>query len=136
LLPATNGDIDVERIKFDDAGDPATSFGSQNCRSASRERIKNKPVTPAAVADQVRDQGDGFDGGVQFELTLPSGMEAIDPGIIENIGPVPPLTSQAEIVDVRRGAVLEDGDQLMLAAIKAALAGVGFVQTSRFFHSV
>ena len=29
-LPTTNSDIDVERIEFNDAGDPASPFGSQN----------------------------------------------------------------------------------------------------------
>ena len=35
-------------------------------------------------------------------------MEAVDTRIIENIGPVASLTSQAEIVDVRRRAVFEN----------------------------
>jgi hypothetical protein len=54
-------------------------------------------------------------------------MEAIDPGIIENIAAVAPLPSQPEIVDMRRRAVFEDSDQLMLAAVEAALARIGLV---------
>ena len=100
LLPTANGDIDVKRIKFYEAGDPSSPFSSQNCGSASPKWIEYEPVAPAAIADQVRDQGDGLHGRMHFELATASRMEAVDPGIIEHIGPVPSLTSQAEIVDV------------------------------------
>src|SRR4029079_2881381 len=62
-----------------------------------------------------------------------SGMQAVDPGIIENIGPVAPLTSQTEIVDVGCGTVLECCDQLMLAAVEAALASIGLVPDQQVF---
>jgi hypothetical protein len=63
-FPTANGDIDVERIKFDDAGDPARTFSGQNCRPASPKRVKNEPLPATAVADQICDQGNGFDGGM------------------------------------------------------------------------
>src|SRR5689334_21834680 len=54
-------------------------------------------------------------------------MEAVDPRIIENIGAVAPVPSQAEVIDVRGDAVLECCNQLVLAAVEAALASVTFV---------
>src|SRR6516165_662843 len=57
LLPTANGDVDVERIKFDEAGDPASAFSRQNCRPASPKRVENEPIPAAAVADKIRDQG-------------------------------------------------------------------------------
>ena len=126
-LPTTNGDIDVERVKFDDPGDPAGPFCRQHGRAASAKWVEDDTVPTTAVADQIRNEGNRLCGRMQFELASACRMEAVDPGIIENIGPVPPLTSQAKIIDVRRGTVLEGSDQLMLAAVEAALTGIGFV---------
>src|SRR5439155_13391494 len=48
-------------------------------------------------------------------------------GIVEHVAAMATFGAEAEIVDVRRAAVLEDADQLVLAAIKRALPGIGFV---------
>jgi hypothetical protein len=64
---------------------------------------------------------------VQIEVAPPRRMQTVDPRIIEHVGPVSALRAEPEIVDVGSRTVLEDADQLVLRAIKAPLARVGFV---------
>ena len=84
-------------------------------------------VAPAAVADQIGDEGDGLYGGVQLELAPPGRVQAVDARTVEHVAAMAAFGAEAEIVDVRRGAVLEYADQLVLRAIEGALPGIGFV---------
>src|SRR4029077_2539888 len=97
------------------------------------ERVEDDPVAPTAVADQIGDEGDGLDGGVQLELAPPGRVQTVDARIVEDVAAMAAFGAEAEIVDVRRGAILEDADQLVLRAIKAALAGVALVPDQQVF---
>ena len=63
---------------------------------------------------------------MNLDLTLatPGRVQTVDARIVEHVAAVAAVGAEAEIVDVRRGAVLEDADQLVLAAVEATLAGV------------
>jgi len=54
LFPTANGDVDIERVKLDDAGNPAGPLGREDCRSAAAEGVQNDAVPAAAVAGQAR----------------------------------------------------------------------------------
>jgi len=127
LLPAADRKIDIERIELDHPRDAAGALGGEDCCAAAAERVEDDPVAPAAVADQIGDEGEALDGGIEVELASPDWVQTVDARIIEHVAAVTPFGAEAEIVDVRRGAVLEDADQLVLAAVKSALAGIGFV---------
>src|SRR5207247_5511613 len=84
-------------------------------------------VAPAAVADQIADESDGLDGGVQVELAPPGRVQTVDARIVDYVAAMTTFGAEAEIVDVRRGAVLKDADQLVLRAVEATLPGISFV---------
>src|SRR5439155_3806964 len=94
---------------------------------AAAERVEDDPVAPAAVADQIADESDGLDGGVQVELAPPGRVQTVDARIVDYVAAMTTFGAEAEIVDVRRGAVLKDADQLVLRAVEATLPGIGFV---------
>jgi hypothetical protein len=64
-----------------------------------------------------------------MEIKLPAtcGVEAVDPRVIQHIGPVSSVRPQSEVVDVRSNSSLEDGNQFMFRAIETALAGIALV---------
>src|SRR6266436_2955033 len=107
--------------------DAAGALGSQNRGAAAAERVEDDPVAPAAVADQIGDEGDGLYGGVQLELAPPGRVQAVDARTVEHVAAMAAFGAEAEIVDVQCGAVLEDADQLVLRAIEGALPGVALV---------
>jgi hypothetical protein len=50
-LPPTNGNIDVQGIKFDDERNSTSPFGRKNSGSGAAKRIENDAIPAAAVAD-------------------------------------------------------------------------------------
>ena len=124
-LPSVDADIDVLRIQFDRPGVPAGPLGGNQDRAAAGERVEDDPLAMAAVADRVGDQADRLDGRVQGqELALAA---AIDARVRPHVGAVAAVLAELEVVDVRRVALLEDIDQLVLAAVEGAHAGVVLV---------
>lgn len=70
---------------------------------------------------------------MEFKITAPRRIKAIDAGVIKNIGTVPALTAELEVVDVRSGPALEDRDELVFRAVKASLAGITLVPNQKVF---
>jgi hypothetical protein len=64
---------------------------------------------------------------MELKVTSTGWMEAVHAGIIENVRAVATLGAEAEIVDMRRSAVLEDRNQLVPGAVKAALTSIVLV---------
>jgi hypothetical protein len=52
-LPTTNGDIDVERIEFDDPSNSPGPLCREDRRAAAAEGVEDDAVSPAAISDQV-----------------------------------------------------------------------------------
>src|SRR5262245_26812390 len=120
-LPAADRQVHIERVHLEHASDPASLLCGENRRAGAAEWVENDAIAPAAVADQIADER-----LVNIEFTVTSCIQAIYPGVIQDIGPMPAIAA-SEILDVRAGAVLENGDQLVFRAIKAALAKVTLV---------
>src|SRR5262249_60985878 len=102
-------------------------------RSAARMVVPLPPngsridaVAPTAVADQIGDEADRLHHPIGIELILASCLQAIYLRVIQDIGPMPAVTA-SEILDMRAGAVLENGDQLVFRAVKTAPDGLTLV---------
>src|SRR5215469_5560001 len=133
LLPSADGEINVERVELDHPRDASGALGGQDCRAAAAERIEDDAVAPTTVSDQISDEGHRFDRRVQIEVAAPCRVQAVDTRIVEHIGTVSALPAEPEIIDVRSHTVFEYGDQLVLRAVKAALAGIALVPDQKVF---
>ena len=67
---------------------------------------------------------DRLDRRVRPKLVHAAGAEAVDAGVAPDVRARAAVTAEFDVIEVRRLADPKDADQLMLAAIKAALAGV------------
>src|SRR5262249_1582650 len=70
---------------------------------------------------------------MEFKITAPRRIKAIDARVIQNIGPVPALSAELEVVDVRSAPALEHRDELVFRAIKTSLAGITLVPNQQIF---
>ena len=73
------------------------------------------------------DQRHRLDRGMHRQITAAASRDAADPRIVPDIGPVSPGLAKTEAVDVRRIAVLEHKDQLMLGAVERPHPAGGLV---------
>ena len=62
--------------------------------------------------------------------------ESVNAGIVPNVGSVAAMRSEVNVVDVRRGTVLEDEYEFVLGAIKRAHAGVGLPPHADVFQLI
>ena len=76
-LPATNGNVDIQRVEFDNAREAAGPFSCQDRCAAATKGIKDEPVPTAAVTDQIRDQSNWLDGRMKFKITAPCRIKAV-----------------------------------------------------------
>ena len=113
FLPTANRDINIKWVELDHPRDTASPFSGQDGCATTSERIKDQPISSAAVADQVCDQTDRLDGRMKREVAASCRIETVDTGTINNVGPIAPLTPEAEVVDVRSDSILEDCNQFM-----------------------
>jgi len=67
-------------------------------------------------------------------VAVPS--ESVNAGIVPNVGSVAAMRSEVNVVDVRRGTVLEDEYEFVLGAIKRAHAGVGLPPHADVFQLI
>ena len=70
---------------------------------------------------------------MEFKITAPRRIKAVDAGVIKNIGTVPALTAEFEVVDVRSGPALEDRNELVFPDGKSYLAGITLVPNQEVF---
>ena len=80
-----NGDIDVQRVQFDEARDSAGAFGRKDGGAAAPKRIENDAVSPATVTDQIRNQSRRFDRRMELKVTLAGRVKAVDAGIVQHV---------------------------------------------------
>src|SRR5882724_9455548 len=126
-LPATDGNVHIDRVQFDSIADSADPLSCDNCRSATQERVQNNVRTRCAVQNGVGHQSHRFNCGMQqrqIAFFSWSG-ERIHPRILPDVGAVPSILTQLNVVPVFVFAILENEYQLMLTAVKRSLpAGV------------
>ena len=67
-LPTADRDIHIDWVQLDYPGDAARTLGRQDRRAAAAEWVEDDAVTPAAIADQIGDEGDRFDSGMQIKI--------------------------------------------------------------------
>src|SRR4051812_45142349 len=125
-LPSADRGIDIERIELDPATGPADAFGGQQRRAAAHKGVEDEVAARRAIEDRVRDQGDRFHrrvkGGKVPFLAFPS--ELVGAWVVPDIAAVAAMPTQLDIVPMRGTAVLKYEDQLVLAPVKRAHAGV------------
>src|SRR5580693_7493137 len=88
FLPAADRDIDIELVELDPPRDAPGAIGGQQRRAAAAERVEDDPVAPAAVADEIGDEGHRLDGGVEVELVTPGRVQTVDARIVEHVAAV------------------------------------------------
>ena len=126
-LPASNGHIDVCGFILKAIRNSAHLFGRQYRGARSGKLVENDVSPCGAIEQRVRYKSDRFDRRMRceiFEAVLP---ERIDARIRPDIGPVPPEPSQLHIVSMRVTTNPKHSDELVLAAIERALAGIRFI---------
>ena len=126
-MPPTNGEIDVQGIKFDDARNSTSPLGRKDSGSRAAKRVENDAIPAAAVADQICDQRHGFNGWMELKITPACRVKTVDARIVQHVGAVAPLCAKPEVVDMWLGPGLENSDQFVFGAIKAAKAAITLV---------
>src|SRR5271165_2500791 len=135
-LPAPDGCVDINGIELDAMADAANPLGSNQGRAAAHEGIENHIAAAGAVKDRICDHGHRLHRWVQSEkiTLLALSPEVGYPGIIPDVGSVTAILAELDIVPVRGLAMLEDKDQLVLAAIERAHAGVALDPDAEVFQ--
>ena len=77
-----------------------------------------------AVANGVGNQRHRLDRGMHRQLFRAPRLQAVEAGIIPDIGAIAAMAAELDIIDVRRRAVFEDRNQLVLGAVEAAHAAI------------
>src|SRR5947208_15308888 len=119
-LPAADRGVDIQRIEVPAATDPAEALSSQQCRTAAEKGIEDKIAARRTIEDRIRDQRDRFYGRVKggeaslFALS----PEVVEAWVVPDIASIPAMPAELDIVPVRRAAVLEHEDQLVLAPVQ------------------
>jgi len=101
-LPATDGNVHIDRVQFDSIADSADPLSCDNCRSATQERVENNVRTRCAVQNGVTHQSHRFNCGMQqrqIAFFSWSG-ERIHPRVLPDVGAVPSILTQLNIVTV------------------------------------
>src|SRR6185312_3152725 len=102
------------------------ALGREDRRAASHKGVENDVASSGAIANRVGDKRDWFHRRMNGQFIHPIGTERVHPRIGPNIAAIAAVFTELDIVLMRGVAILEHGDQLMLRAIKTALASVCF----------
>ena len=126
MLPPADCRIDIERIELDAAADPADTFGRQQRRAAAEKRVEDKVAAGRTIENRIGDQRDRFYRGMKrgkvplFALS----PEIVQAWVMPDVGAVATMLAQLDVIPVRRPAVLEHEDQLVLAPVEGTHAGI------------
>ena len=101
-----------------------TDFGTGNL-----ERLLERAV-PTGLPPHVHaigDKGNRLDRRMQGELLQPPRLEAVDPGIVPDVGAVAAVLAELDVINVRPRSRLEHEDQLVLGPVERAHAAIVLV---------
>ncbi len=124
-LIAAHDYIDVEWIEFDATADAASPVCGDEGRTGTEERVKDDVIAFGDVEDGVLEHGGRLDGRMVLETAACVGAERRGAGIGPEVRAPAAAFAEFDVVDVRRGPLLEQRQKLMLRAIEAAHASVG-----------
>src|SRR3984893_3320909 len=121
---------------FDAAADAAHALGRQQCRAAAEKGIEDEVATGRTIEDRIGNQRDRLYGRVPGRkiLFLSLSPEMVRARVMPNVAAVAAVLSELNVVPVRRPAVLEQVDQLALAPIQRAHAGVVLDPNAQIFE--
>src|ERR1700730_17960840 len=136
MLPAADRRIDIKRVELDAVTEAADALGSDQGAAAAEERVEHDIAAGGAIEDSVSDQTDRLHRRVQGgEIALlPDPPEIADMRVMPDICAVAAVLTELDIVAVRGFAILEDEDQLVLAAVERAHAGIVFDPDAEVFE--
>src|SRR5260370_28474402 len=120
ILPTANNAVDVDRIDLDQPCLTTCLMCRNQGRPTAAEAIEHDGGAVRDVLDGVRDQGNRFDGRVQYELLVALDPESVHPTVLPNVCPISPMLAELKTIDVRRAAGLERKDQLMAGRVEGA----------------
>ena len=104
----------------------ADSFGGQDGGAGPNERIEDDVTAPRTVPDSVGDESNRLDSGMNCQIVEPTRAERVHAGVIPDVGTVPAISPQLNIVEVGCFSVFENKNRFVLEAVKRALTSVRF----------
>jgi len=125
-LPTPHGQIDIRRIDLQTVATSAYLFGRQERRARAAKRIQDNVVAARAIFYGVCDHSCWFDGRVGAQVVHTPGAKRVCAGVFPHIRAVATVTAKLNVIEMNRIGDPKHADQLMFAAIKTALSGVGF----------
>src|SRR5262245_41622388 len=125
-LPAPDNGIDIAGVELDAVAAPAGALGRDYCRAAAKKAIEYDVAAGRAVEDGIGDHCHRFDGRVQRQQIAfrAAAGQGIGSRIMPDIAAVAPKSPELDVVAVPVAAVLEDKDELVLAAGERAHPGI------------
>src|SRR6516162_8695249 len=125
-LPAANGGIDIAWIELQRAAAPAGALGRDHRGAAAEKGVEHDLAARRAVEDSIGNHRHRLDRRVQGQeiALLAAAGEGISAGITPDIAAMTAKPTELDIVAVRTAALLKDQDELVLAAIERAHAGI------------
>src|ERR1700730_2659522 len=133
ILPTPDGDVDVARIELDQAGSASRLFGGDQGRARTPETIEDNPISMRTVSNRVSDECDGFGRWVDRQLAFGGAIEDILAVIFPNVRSVPTEAAEFDIVDVRRGSLLEHKYEFVPRPIQRPHSRVRFAPDAKVF---
>src|SRR4029077_9597174 len=105
---------------------PAGAPGGDHRRAAAEKGVEHDPTALGAVEDRIGDQCHRLHRRVQCReiAFLAAAGEGVDPGIMPDIAAVAAELAELDVVAVRSDALLEDKDELVLAAVHRTHTGI------------
>src|SRR5215471_3107124 len=128
FLPAAHDRIDIERIELQPVAAPAGALSGDHRRAAAEKGVEHDVGTRRTVEYRIGDQRYRLHGRMQRrEIALrAASAKGIAARVPPDIAAVTPKAAELDIVAVLVAALLEDKDELVLAAVERAHPGIVF----------
>src|SRR5579883_2468943 len=124
LLEPPDYDVAIKRVEFEKIAASLSLLRRNQRGPAAAERIEDDPTPLGTVLDRIHHERDRLHRRMHRQLLLAAGPERIYPGIAPEVRAVASGLAEAEIIDMRRLAILKGKDQFVLAAIERAHTSV------------
>ena len=126
-LPSPDRGVDIASVDFNGVAASAGAFRRKDRRTAAEVGVEHDVVALGAIKYGVRNQCDWFHRGVRFQLFSGTATrEAVSPGSIPQIGPVPAEAAELNVVGMRVFSALEHEHKLVAGPVELPHATVGF----------